>query len=281
MDGETAVSTRAVNIAVESGAVVVVAAGNHATLPSDPARCSPPKCWYYVGSPADAFDNVTVGATTPQDEKASFSAFGPTFDGRTKPEVSAMGTNITYAKSSLNPGCDGEVCTTGNGTSFSAPMVAGIVAQMLQVDPGLTPAEVKLVLTQTARIPVSGDAATAEYPNDSLGFGIVDAAAAVAMVTAVGSHDENPLQPHYSKPYPNPARDRVYFATTGHQEPNPINIRFFDVLGREVLNRIFDQRAESTHRIEIDTSHLLTGIYVYRIVSNGSTASTGKIVVTQ
>jgi serine protease AprX len=60
-----------------------------------------------------------------------------------------------------------------DGTSFAAPVVASVVAQMLEANPSLTPAAVRRILLQTAR-PIAG------LPAIRQGYGVVDPAAAVA-----------------------------------------------------------------------------------------------------
>jgi len=59
-----------------------------------------------------------------------------------------------------------------HGTSMSAPIVAGVVACMLEANPTLTPAQVKSILTETAH-PLAGVDANAQ------GAGVLDASAAV------------------------------------------------------------------------------------------------------
>ena len=81
MDGNTAVTTIAVDIAVGLGVVCVTAAGNSGS--SD---------WYYIIAPADADSVISVGAVSENGTIASFSSYGPSSDGRIKPEVCAMGS---------------------------------------------------------------------------------------------------------------------------------------------------------------------------------------------
>jgi len=163
LDGDTAVSTRAADLAAALGVVIVNSAGNAGN-----------SAWFFVTAPADGDSVIAVGAVDLARLPASFSGRGPTADGRIKPDVSAMGQGVVVATSS-------GFSTGGNGTSFSSPMVAGIVAQMLQVNPALNPIEVRDILTSTA--------SKAQSPDNNVGYGVVDAeaalAAAEAMITAV------------------------------------------------------------------------------------------------
>ncbi|MGZ4196396.1 MAG: S8 family peptidase [Solirubrobacteraceae bacterium] len=136
--------------AVESawfhGLVVVVAAGNRGTAP-DAVQYAPANDPYVVT--VGAVDgNGTI--TARDDEIADWSSRGTTQDGFDKPDVTAPGSHIisvlapnsTFA--SQCPSCivDGQYITAG-GTSMAAPMVSGLVADMLQLHSNWTPAEVK------------------------------------------------------------------------------------------------------------------------------------------
>ena len=129
-DGTTPVEIAA-DYAVDMGINFVVAAGNSGA-------------WGYnsVGIPASAFDVITVGAVDDNLDIAYFSSRGPTKDGRTKPEVSAVGVDVT----SSFPG--GYVAWSG--TSMATPHVSGFVALLLQQNPSLTPMQVRDLLMQTA-----------------------------------------------------------------------------------------------------------------------------------
>lgn len=83
------------------------------------------RAWKYLGSPADAEGILAVGSVTSSGTPSFFSSFGPSADGRTKPEVSATGSLTSI----VNPnGTTG----TSSGTSFSSPIVAGLAACFLQ-----------------------------------------------------------------------------------------------------------------------------------------------------
>ncbi|UCE17358.1 MAG: S8 family serine peptidase [Gemmatimonadota bacterium] len=156
MDGNTAVTTRAADIAATKGIVVCNSAGN--------ARDDP---WYYIGAPADADSILAVGAVDVSGEISWFSSAGPTSDGRTKPEVCARGVDTCLA----NPG-DPSGYQDRNGTSFSCPLVAGCAALVLEAHPDWTPMQVREALMMTAD--------QAHHPDNLYGWGIVDVLAAIA-----------------------------------------------------------------------------------------------------
>lgn len=121
MNGQTALVTRAANMAAAKGILVVNSAGNE----GDDGT------WTVIGAPADADSVLSVGAIEPATErKIGFSSFGPTADGRMKPNVSASGNTIAAKKG----GKVGSVY----GTSFSAPLVTGFAACVMQLYPDFT-----------------------------------------------------------------------------------------------------------------------------------------------
>jgi subtilisin family serine protease len=185
-DGTSPVS-QAVDDAVEDGVVVTAGVGNDG--PDS----------YTIGSPADAFNVIAVGAVddnntsdVADDVLLSLSSRGPTNDGRPKPDVVAPGVRIISCRAAgtdiRQPGWDTYISTfyiECTGTSMATPHVAGTVALMLQANSNLTPAQVKAILRQTARL---NDDLNQLTVNDR-GHGIIDAYAAVQLARDVSSID--------------------------------------------------------------------------------------------
>lgn len=116
MDGETVFVTRMANLAARKGMLVINAAGNDGD-----------KDWEVIGAPADADSVLSVGGIDPRTHvHIDFSSYGPTFDGRMKPNVVAFGEVITVGKKSIKK---------VYGTSFSAPLVSGFAACVMQIQP--------------------------------------------------------------------------------------------------------------------------------------------------
>ena len=156
MNGNTALITRAADHAVGLGIVVVNAAGNSGYNASHNT----------LGAPADGDSVITAGAVDASGNRADFSSVGPTVDGRTKPDIMAMGVSDQLASAGGNSSYG-----AGSGTSFACPLSAGVAALVLCANPHLTPMQVREAMRQTAN--------NASSPNDFYGWGILDALAAV------------------------------------------------------------------------------------------------------
>lgn len=159
------VYSEAVDEAIEQGIVVIASAGNKGPNLKT------------IEAPGDAFNVITVGSVndggTPNiddDILSNSSSRGPTGDGRPKLDVVAPGVNITAPR----VGGDYEA---HSGTSYATPHVTGTVALMLQANPNLTPAQVKAILRQTARLNTHLSGLTV----NERGHGIIDAYAAVQL----------------------------------------------------------------------------------------------------
>lgn len=114
MNGKVSRCSQSAEMAAKKGIIVVNSAGNDGN-----------KTWYYIGAPSDAKGIICVGAVTSTGTSSTFSSYGPSSDGRVKPELCAMGTLSGVVNTAGSP-------TTSNGTSFASPILAGAVACFLQ-----------------------------------------------------------------------------------------------------------------------------------------------------
>ncbi|MFZ4574784.1 MAG: S8 family serine peptidase [Phycisphaerales bacterium] len=163
LDGVTAVTTIAVNIANANGVHCITAAGNEGN-DGDPATST-------IIAPADAPRVITCGAVDINGFIAGFSSTGPTADGRVKPEVLACGVN-TSVISSRNTTDYGAV----SGTSLSTPLVAATVACLVGAHPDWSVDRMRGALTRSASDWVQNGATD---PLFIRGFGIVNALSAL------------------------------------------------------------------------------------------------------
>ncbi len=147
MNGQTAYISRGAEIGVSRGILVVNSAGNEGR--SD---------WHYVGAPADAPGVLSIAAVRGDGRRANFSSWGPTPDGRIKPDIAAQGfgtvvsNNYKYA-----------VKRTA-GTSFSSPVMAGMVASLKQAFPESPIESIKQAIKRSST--------QFNQPDSSLGYGI-------------------------------------------------------------------------------------------------------------
>lgn len=150
MDGRSTRVSRAATIAAKKGILVCNAAGNEGN-----------KDWKYITSPADADSILTVGAVGVDSAMATFSSYGPSADGRVKPEVCAVGRQSVI----INPETD--VLRKGNGTSFACPLLAGLAACVWSAHPQETAMQIRQRIIDSAH--------KKDAPDERYGYGIPDA----------------------------------------------------------------------------------------------------------
>ncbi len=153
MDGNTTVVAKGANIAASRGILIVNCAGNEGSSRSGLNT---------LVSPADSESVLAIGAVDSQGRRVSFSSIGPTADGRIKPDVMAMGESVYSA----GPGSIDEYSFV-DGTSFSCPLVAGVAALILEINPSWTNQDIMTAIKSTA--------SQSDFPDNGNGWGIVDA----------------------------------------------------------------------------------------------------------
>lgn len=148
LDGRHALMSRQASHIADKGMILVCSAGN-----------SGAGSWKKITPPGDADNVLTVGAINKQAVLAPFSSIGNTADNRIKPDVVAVGEGADVIRTDGNQG-------KANGTSFSSPVMCGMVACLWQACPRLTAKE----LLELVR--ASGD--RADYPDNIYGYGVPD-----------------------------------------------------------------------------------------------------------
>lgn len=240
LDGNTSFITRGAEIAYTKGIVVINAAGNSGTNVSWDGN---------VGMPADGPNVLTIGAVNSAGSYASFSSRGPTSDNRLKPDVCVQGQGASFINTA------GAV-TSGNGTSYSSPLLAGGVACLWQALPGKSNEEIIQYIKESSSIYT--------MPNYELGYGIPNLELARLL-----SINELELNEGISI-YPNPSTDNIKVSLP--KSMGYASVVVFNVLGKKVIT----QEVSLTDNI-IKISHLNSGVYLLKI-TNGNVSKTLKLV---
>lgn len=147
LDGRSTINSRGATIAATKGMIICNSAGNSGDEP-----------WHFVGVPADAPGIIAVGAVDHDGQHASFSSFGPTPDGRIKPDLSAPGEQVVTA------GNFSTELGLSNGTSLASPMLTGAIAALWSAYPDRTGAEIMDA--------VFASADQHERPDNARGYGL-------------------------------------------------------------------------------------------------------------
>jgi len=148
LNGHTTMAAIGAGLAAKKGMLVFIGAGNEGST-----------SWHYLMTPADADSVLTVGAVGVDSIRGNFSSYGPTADGRIKPDVMSAGVKAVIESA-------GNYVGYSNGTSYACPKMAGLGTCLWQAFPEFNN------MTIVDAIKRSGS--TANHPTDSIGYGIPD-----------------------------------------------------------------------------------------------------------
>jgi len=230
MNGDVAWCTQGADIAAEKGILVVNSAGNSGLSQ-----------WHHITAPSDGDNVLAVGAVDMNRSFATFSGWGPSSDGDVKPDVCAQGRGTYFA------GLDSTV-RIGNGTSFSAPLIAGMAACLMQAAPGSSPSEIREAIRKSAHLFKS--------PNDSLGYGIPDMMKALALLRGDGSDESIEWMV-----YPNPFDELINVILPCALPPCLMHWKLIDSSGKEVLFGDFNAAGSGMVPFELSSDSLAAGSY--------------------
>lgn len=233
LDGETTWAARGANIGAEKGMLLVNSAGNggNSSFP-------------WITTPADAKGIFTVGAVDDQGEYVSFSSIGPTYDGRVKPDVMAQGRDAY----NINPN---NSVSTGNGTSFSSPILAGLAACLWQANLDIPNETIRQIIRESAHL--------YQNPTHQMGYGIPNFSQALQVVLSYTEHTHLSL-----KWYPNPVEEVLYFESP----ESDYELHISNILGQPLM--VIAGAATSG---KIDVSQLPSGMYFLTIIRAGHSNS--------
>ncbi len=255
LDGRTALTTLATNIAFDKGVLVFNSAGNMGLRGSG-----------YLGTPSDGKKMVAIGAVYADSTVASFSSKGPTKDGRIKPDLASLGYYVTVVAT------DTQQYDYLSGTSLATPLIAGLAALALEANPDWTTRQLTDALKKTA--------SASSNPDNNIGFGIPDA---VKVIEYTPLPTTNELIADV-KGYPNPSSGPITISFQSLATAS-FSIKIYNSLGQfvatiaqdepahqnQVISRIWNGKNERGHEVG-------SGVYFFRI-SLGGRSTNDKIVI--
>lgn len=239
MNGTKAFISRGADMAFSKGMICVTSAGNSGNSANP-----------HISSPADAITTLTIGAVDASENYVSFSSIGPSFDGRVKPDVCAKGLSATVSNTS-------GIIVTSNGTSFSSPIMAGMVTSFWSAIPNLTNAEVVQFVKQSADL----------YANPTVfkGYGVPDFQLALNNALSLNSNEMASVVL-----YPNPVNDKLQVNLPNNT--SSAKLFLYNNLGQQVNSYVVD-----TINATIYLESLASGLYFYQIEFANNSAK-GKLL---
>ncbi len=247
MDGNTAITTNGIDIAVGLGMLCVTAAGNEGN-----------DDWYYIIAPADADSVISVGAVNSEGEIQDFSSHGPTYDGRIKPEVCARG-RLTWC---VSPGSLSEY-TRLSGTSLACPLVAGASALICQAQSDWSPMQIREAIMMTA--------SQSDSPDNEYGYGIINISDAIEYEPLAGiNHDGNLLMNHsIISTYPNPFNPSITIDIQSKVNDR-LDVRILSLDGK-VIESLFSGLAfNNLIKLNWNPDNLSSGMYIVQTTINNN-----------
>ncbi len=231
LDGKTSVCVKGAETAFSKGILIVNSAGNEGE-----------SSWKYIITPSDGENVLSVAAMTADSTKASFSSYGPTYDLRVKPDLTALGVNTTVQ------GINGSLVKL-NGTSFSTPVISGFATCLWQAKPELSNKELLQILRKSGN--------QYDNPDDSFGYGIPNFLYALNVNSSI---DEFTSENHF-RITPNPFSNKIIINSNLNLWVKT-NITIYDILG----NMVYNKHLNYSHDILIENLEKLSpGLYVLQL----------------
>ncbi len=241
LDGTTSVCAIAATCATQKGIAVLVSAGNEGNT-----------SWQHICTPSDALNIMCIGATNSNGQYASFSSQGPSADGRTKPDFVTRGAQAAIISSNDELGY-------ANGTSFSCPIAAGMVACIMQAAPSATPEQILLAINSTA--------SQSNTPDNLLGHGIPNAQRVLQYLVANSNNSNTTVKTEWSLEK-NPTSDT--FAIVNSTEP--LEYLIYSQTAQLVQSgTIYPNQEEPLHNIP-------NGAYILQLRNNKQQQSTKLLI---
>lgn len=238
MDGNTTVVTRGANTAGSKGMIVVNSAGN-----------SGGSSWKCVGAPADGNSVLGIAAVDSLGLYASFSSTGEV-NTRVKPNIAAMGEQTVVSSTS------GSIMRA-NGTSFSSPVIAGMVTCLWQASPTTNNYTIMRSLEVSSSLFTS--------PDSLLGYGIPDFNKALNIMSNNNINSTVSLNV-----FPNPFTDGFTLSLTS-EKSQQLNLLLVDQLGRTLFSLSGYQCRAGGNQIKVsNVASIKPGYYFLKLQNENS-----------
>ncbi|MEO8109674.1 MAG: S8 family peptidase [Ginsengibacter sp.] len=256
MNGNTTMIAKAADLAAKKGIIVVVAAGNEGN-----------NAWHYIITPADADSVVAVGAVNSSGIVGRFSSYGPSSDGQVKPAIASVG--VGTALFNIN----GQV-SSGNGTSYATPNVAGLIACLWQAFPEFSNMEIISAVEKSSSI--------YNAPDDRIGYGIPNFHIAydALLEQRIAKNMASILGDKKIKVFPNPFNSE-FSVLLKPAISGAGTFALYDMSGKLYLLKTIIQQQEQVQLIKFNNLQpLAKGLYILRF-SDGKTNENFKLLMQQ
>ncbi|HEY8387948.1 MAG TPA: S8 family serine peptidase, partial [Parasegetibacter sp.] len=238
-DGNTSLITRGADKAAQKGILVMISAGNYGTRTDDVK---------YVACPADGDSVMAVGSVNISGIISGFSSWGPNGAGKVKPSVVSVGQGTVLANAAGNT-------FASNGTSYSNPNLAGLIACLWQAFPEFNNMEIMRAVERSAH--------QFSHPDDRYGHGIPNFRKAYEILQAEKELRANSqiLGNDHIKAYPLPFTDNLKVLLKGRIN-GTVLLRLLDGHGRIIETKSLTTVTDLYYNISFTrTFSLNSGVY--------------------
>ena len=246
LDGTTTIAAKAANIATKKGILFVTAAGNL----GEGSSLGTTYWGTHIGTPADADSALTIGGLNEVGVMTAFSSYGPNAASVIKPDVCALAdqTNVFSVNS----------YSSGSGTSFATPQIAGWAACLWQANPNATPYQIRQAIIRCASL--------FSDPGPQTGYGVPDFECAAQSMLSVKNVAVAPTSANWILAAPNPFADElklsVFPAASG-----TVSFAVMDITGRVLCTWQQYISQGSNALLTVPVSNFQPGIYLLKAVS--------------
>ena len=245
LDGNTIPISIAADVAASKGILVVTSAGNSGDRP-----------WTYISAPADGDSVLAIAAVTENRTKASFSSFGPSSDGRIKPDFASFGVDNLIIR-----GVDD--ISRGSGTSFASPIYAGLSACLWQAFPYVDNIQIIEKLKETSP--------NYNNPDTLTGYGITN------FCSTLKAFSDEFFQETIFQVYPNPSKGN--FNVLINQELyDGTSLIITDLSGKIVYKNRLNRFLRIGVPLNLDIS-VPNGVYILAVSDNDDVSFSKKIFI--